>query len=365
MDDQQDCAICYCSLTDPRQISCGHSFCKRCLLGLKPNQLFCPLCRTAFASVDGLAATPVEQPKCFCGADAELWCDICSKVPECTGYFCSACDATEHVSRFTKGHPRFPISEKPMTYPKCPKHNKAKKSYCEDCKLVLCTACVIDSHKTHRTTSLEMLLLSAKTQLHESLTPLENRIHNIKSKRVEIQTKIEIAKNEIQTLQNQEHELEDKLKEVENAWKGLTDLIEEIQIGGLLEEPDLQSSQNKTTFQAVQRKISEFSSRFQPIMTVTCETLAKFPEFDRFQKVDQSQLTFGVNIPKTTSQQVAEIWAKALGLGKPVSWINHVGTSKFAHYFPTLEGKLSSICQGSFHATEDYPLLYNLKCEPQ
>jgi len=48
------CSICFLLFEEPLVISCGHSFCKRCLQSLKPYQLYCPLCRIPFSSVENL-----------------------------------------------------------------------------------------------------------------------------------------------------------------------------------------------------------------------------------------------------------------------------------------------------------------------
>ena len=41
------CAVCFGHLEEPKQLVCGHTFCKKCLEGIlkSQSQLTCPLCR--------------------------------------------------------------------------------------------------------------------------------------------------------------------------------------------------------------------------------------------------------------------------------------------------------------------------------
>jgi len=230
-----ECSICLELLKDPRVIPCGHSFCKSCLLQLKPNQLRCPLCQTAFNSVESLPPNYIvlkwmdesnPKPKrtkqelnCQnCEQQiAALWCEQCSGI-----HYCHSCDSILHSNKAIRHHIRISVAEKSKrpNFTKCKSHMEEEKFFCGDCKIVLCSVCVVDDHAKHNNMSIykyadvirnelkaEMVSRDEVTQHYDNLE--KDTVSDIKEK----EKKIMKLENEL----NQKYaELNEQKKKIEN-----------------------------------------------------------------------------------------------------------------------------------------------------
>jgi hypothetical protein len=105
MEDIFECTICTEKFNDPRVISCGHTFCKGCLLKLK--QLRCPLCRTSFKTVDSLPSNFVvskwiDQTKNqIIEKNKEIKCDNCEEGDDDDNSTSSQSDLNDEESSTT------------------------------------------------------------------------------------------------------------------------------------------------------------------------------------------------------------------------------------------------------------------------
>jgi len=112
IDDAMECPICNEVFTDPRVLPCGHTCCFSCISTLRHSRpsarrLPCPLCRQIF--------------------------NVCIDLPK------------NHLAM--NYLEKLKVSESPI----CDQHADEKiQIYCIDCKIALCSLCVIQSHNGHR-----------------------------------------------------------------------------------------------------------------------------------------------------------------------------------------------------------------------
>ncbi|KAI9786144.1 MAG: hypothetical protein M1839_007554 [Geoglossum umbratile] len=56
-----DCQICYALMLDPLTTSCGHTFCRKCLVRVLDHSNNCPICRRALTVVPPLSVEPSNK----------------------------------------------------------------------------------------------------------------------------------------------------------------------------------------------------------------------------------------------------------------------------------------------------------------
>ncbi|XP_028391845.1 E3 ubiquitin-protein ligase TRIM33-like isoform X2 [Dendronephthya gigantea] len=179
------CSVCMETLTQPRTLSCYHSFCKHCLENYvaaqrekaveakaKVPEIFeCPLCRTEFSVKEGenigekmpanhfinnlLELLSIQQQahhvkcqSCKSNASAASRCISCEK------FLCGKCLETHNNWTDFENHVVFTLEElaKPENRAKvkgksrCEKHDKILKFYCETCKVLVCRYCMELNH---------------------------------------------------------------------------------------------------------------------------------------------------------------------------------------------------------------------------
>jgi len=276
-----ECSICLEEFKHPVVISCGHTFCKGCLLQLK--QLSCPTCRLNFDSVESLPSNfvvlqwmeennnknnteknPNKKKRKFIQCEncdeekqAEIWCENCA-----TGtYYCKDCEASVHSAKATRSHVRLGLNEKKRkpNFPKCEKHLEENKFYCGDCSRLICSVCVVDDHPGHKTMSIfkygDILRNELKTsvsksgQLIEHFNGMENRFDGeIKSLEYE-KEKLRMRLNEIDDdLVNKKGEKEkvvQQRKNVETSNIVLRSSIDEMGVMELMDKDSIELMKNR------------------------------------------------------------------------------------------------------------------------
>jgi len=290
MENSFDCAVCFCQLVDPRVISCGHTFCKSCLLQLKSNQLFCPLCRTAFPSVDSLppnwiAIQWMEQIK---GSKKEIlcqtcegnpkpavwWCESCSAsgVPDSPVYFCNDCNSTEHSGKLTKNHHRLTLNERSKlpSFSKCSKHLEENKVYCNDCKVLICYMCVIDDHKSHTMCTVFKYVDGIRDELKSYVTPIQAQQLVEQTEQDLIQKKMTEKKNELQALKEKIKSVEDEIAQISVGIQEVTQKKEKIETSLVvlmksIEELGVTALIDKNQVDIVKNRINEVVWKLVPV----------------------------------------------------------------------------------------------------
>ncbi len=190
-----ECSLCLETFNDPRVLSCGHTFCFRCLQKVvsssEPN-LFCSLCRKEWAIPnEGLHALPknyvvethsIAIPStidCALANNerthgmAEYFCIDCWDV------LCATCSDGHRLTKFTQNHVIKPIKE--VSRDDVEQHNKQLSAkclhhpsrevdvYCKICSEVACTLCCVTKHSKHDCVELSQADVSFVKKINNAL----------------------------------------------------------------------------------------------------------------------------------------------------------------------------------------------------
>ena len=179
-----ECCFCSETLTKPRTLSCFYSFCHHCLerfvatrredavkAGTKVSETFeCPICRTEFhvkedESVEKIPSnffinnmvellTLQQQAQCIKCQSCKAKDPAISKCVTCDKFLCGKCleahnnwsDFDNHVVMTMEELAKPENRVKARGKPRCEKHDKVLKFYCETCKIPVCRYCVDINH---------------------------------------------------------------------------------------------------------------------------------------------------------------------------------------------------------------------------
>ena len=192
-----ECGICLDPMVDPRVLSCQHSFCTKCLIDLSSHNgtpekfVVCPTCRSQTAmpkkgvydlppdfkanrlaslvnesecreaspnanhSESDLGEGFIEQeqvPKCaFCNKDKQAY-RVKMFCKQCKDFMCSGCADNHKITSIFSTHELVEVTQNVCEWEseKCPEHpQKPQEYFCEDCKVLVCSACVTNEHRNH------------------------------------------------------------------------------------------------------------------------------------------------------------------------------------------------------------------------
>ena len=250
------CGICSELYTDPRMLSCLHSFCCKCLQkNMESKESFkCPTCeKEASIPEGGVLALPKDLRK---GYEAQRSryemklsvqsgagnCERCMKRSgnaatsfccECCEFLCEACSEDHKWCRKTSSHEIVSVGEKKVAQNvkfeikhediNCQRHtDQIVKFYCGTCKVLICCNCVVIKHASHECNDLvDMaekekadLLTSlastaeAKSKLSDALALGDKMMQQVQAKQKSVEEDIKRSFNEIrQALCNREEAL--------------------------------------------------------------------------------------------------------------------------------------------------------------
>ena len=219
------CSICGDLFTDPKTISCLHTFCKQCIeKSIESNKrmasiVCCPLCRTPLAREDissvptnftinrlveifgkrkeagkSLAPKELRCGSCEEGSPAVMWCI------ECENSLCKCCTNAHQRMKAFKAHaivavedflknPKLVLStpEKPEV---CKSHNKQSLDlYCKTCSCLICRDCTLKDHprETHNFDFIDGVVDEEREKIKQATAPLERLLERIRNgiKRIE------------------------------------------------------------------------------------------------------------------------------------------------------------------------------------
>ncbi|XP_062390998.1 E3 ubiquitin/ISG15 ligase TRIM25-like [Sardina pilchardus] len=227
--DELNCSICLDLLKDPSALTCGHSFCLKCITGCwdqeeQKDVYSCPQCRESFNPrpvlrrntmltevIEKLKKTElqfdVKAPSCAGPDDVE--CDFCTRrkhkaIKSCLTCLVSYCEAHiqphYEVPRFSKHKLVNPTSQ--LLEKICSKHDRILEVFCHNDQKLICLLCSMDDHKGHETVSAiaewtekQKTLLHLKgnnqKQLQQKEKELEEVKHALKSLQATIQAAVE------------------------------------------------------------------------------------------------------------------------------------------------------------------------------
>ncbi|XP_061403249.1 E3 ubiquitin/ISG15 ligase TRIM25-like [Lethenteron reissneri] len=184
------CPICLDAFRCPCTLSCGHSFCLKCVEGAwdATKSFSCPQCRVTFLQRPKLSknftlANLVEQRSAAEKIATVVLCDFCNDGTTAALKTCLRCD-TSYCVTHVKPHqenPKFKdhILVAPATNPedrKCKTHRKELEFYCRQDKSLVCITCTIaGDHKGHDVATLEDEHKTREKQVGEETRAVEEK----------------------------------------------------------------------------------------------------------------------------------------------------------------------------------------------
>ncbi|KAM9501705.1 E3 ubiquitin/ISG15 ligase TRIM25-like [Clarias gariepinus] len=204
------CSICLDLLKDPAALSCGHSFCMKCINDCWDQEdqkgvYSCPQCRQTFTPrpavsknialaevVETLKKTEVQPtPPAQCSAEPEdVECDFCTERKHkaiksclvCLASFCETHLQPHYKSPAFKKHKLVEASRR-LQEQICSQHDKLLEVYCRTDQQCICMLCTMDQHKGHDTVSAavgraekQKLLLEEKEKCQQKIQEREQEL---------------------------------------------------------------------------------------------------------------------------------------------------------------------------------------------
>ncbi|XP_031437628.1 E3 ubiquitin/ISG15 ligase TRIM25-like [Clupea harengus] len=174
------CPICLDLLTDPVTVTCGHSFCLKCITGCWNQEDYkgvysCPQCRETFTPRpvirrSTLLADVVEKLKkidlltdatspCYAGPD-DVECDFCTgrkhkaikSCLTCMGSYCEVHIQPHNEVACLKKHKLVNACSR-LQEKICSQHHRIIEVFCRTDQKLICMLCTMDDHNEHKTVS--------------------------------------------------------------------------------------------------------------------------------------------------------------------------------------------------------------------
>ncbi|CAN0113244.1 unnamed protein product [Lampetra fluviatilis] len=190
VDSELSCPICLRTFDCPSTLSCGHSFCLRCLEGAweTPSSFSCPQCRAAFPERPQLKrnvalANLVEQLRVGKRMAAVVFCDGCGDGETPAVKTCLRCEMSLCESHL-KPHMNNPkLKDHVLVAPlvsleerRCKKHKEELKFYCKQDASLVCIACTITGeHRGHDVDTLEDEHETRKSRVGEETRAVDEK----------------------------------------------------------------------------------------------------------------------------------------------------------------------------------------------
>ena len=211
--DEVSCSVCSDIFTDPKQLSCLHSFCLKCL-----NQWYrtcgggstvkCPKCQTLSrvpasgdlkdlptsfylnGLIDVLAIKECNSTHVTCG-NCDKRSSEASYCFQCCIFYCEECLIGHNMMRGNKDHRVLAVKEfqdrdyeevlkRPTFCPK-PRHEKEElKFFCKNCEVAICQTCVTLEHSGH---AFEHIEDEAERQKTEMQNVVQTQRQNLQAKK--------------------------------------------------------------------------------------------------------------------------------------------------------------------------------------
>ena len=210
--EEVSCPVCSDLFTDPRHLSCLHSFCLKCLQHWhvssgSGNAIRCPKCQTPSrvpasgdlkdlptsfflnGLIDVLAIKECNTTQLTCG-NCEKKSSEASYCFQCCRFCCEQCLIAHNIWRDNKDHRVLAVKEfqetdyedflKRPVFCSKPRHEKEElKFFCKDCKATACQTCFALQHSGH---ALEHAEDEAERQKAELRNVVETQRQNLQAK---------------------------------------------------------------------------------------------------------------------------------------------------------------------------------------
>ena len=210
--EEVSCSVCSDLFTDPKHLSCLHSFCLKCLTrwyetGGGGDAIRCPKCQT-FSQVpasgdlkdlptsfylngliDVLAIKECKNTQVTCG-NCDKKSSEASYCFQCCIFYCEECLLGHNIMRDKKEHRVLAVKEfqdrdyedvlkRPVFCSRQGHQKEELKLFCKECDTAVCQTCVMLDHKVHKLTLIEE---EAANQRLEIKTVIETQRHNLDEK---------------------------------------------------------------------------------------------------------------------------------------------------------------------------------------
>ena len=210
--EEVSCSVCSDLFTDPKHLSCLHSFCLKCLkrwyeTGGGGDAIRCPKCQT-FSQVpasgdlkdlptsfylngliDVLAIKECSNTQVTCG-NCDKKSSEASYCFQCCIFYCEKCLLGHNIMRDKKEHRVLAVKEfqdrdyedvlkRPVFCSRQGHQKEELKLFCKECETAVCQTCVMLDHKVHKLTLIEE---EAANQRLEIKTVIETQRHNLDEK---------------------------------------------------------------------------------------------------------------------------------------------------------------------------------------
>ena len=210
--EEVSCSVCSDLFTDPKHLSCLHSFCLKCLKGWYEtcgggDAIRCPKCQT-FSQVpasgdlkdlptsfylngliDVLAIKECSKTEVKCG-NCDQKTSVASYCFQCCIFYCEECLIGHNRMRDKKEHRVLAVKEfqdkdyqdvlkRPIFCSRQGYQKEELKLFCKECETAVCRTCVMLDHNGHKLTLIEE---EAANQRLEIKTVIETQRHNLDEK---------------------------------------------------------------------------------------------------------------------------------------------------------------------------------------
>ncbi|XP_068102634.1 E3 ubiquitin-protein ligase TRIM39-like [Hyperolius riggenbachi] len=221
--EELSCSICLILYTEPVTLTCGHSFCRDCIVTVLETQkasgkvYSCPECRKEYPDhplleknrklsniVHNFTAMQQEKP--------EVRCTFCVDAPVPAVKTCQHCETTmcdKHLAAHNETVDHVLVEPtSSLISKKCSIHKKLLEYYCSEDSTCLCASCcLVGTHKGHQVELLEEASEKKKEELKHTLKKMapkrginEERIQSLQDHQRKAQEKAADEKKRVAAL---------------------------------------------------------------------------------------------------------------------------------------------------------------------